>query len=137
MILGRGLCGVTYIPHESRKLPDCQVHRVSKKGNFVKCKTLFNVQEINAHIDRHKKSTKNASGTKKSGEMIFDKAAMVLAVRCLPRNFYNNEGRHMKSYNTYNKRGCIFPMVIWPAFRMGQFRVKGHPYHAPQFRSDI
>ena len=35
------------------------------------------------------------------------------------------------------KRGCIFPMVIWPAFRMGQFRVKGHPYHAPQFRSDI
>ena len=24
-------------------------------------------------------------------------------------------------------------MVIWPAFRMGQYRVDDHPYHAPQF----
>ena len=24
-------------------------------------------------------------------------------------------------------------MVIWPAFRMGQYRVNNHPYHAPQF----
>ena len=24
-------------------------------------------------------------------------------------------------------------MVIWPAFRMGQYRVNDHPYHAPQF----
>ena len=31
------------------------------------------------------------------------------------------------------KRGCVFPMVIWPAFRMGQYRVNYHPYHAPQF----
>ena len=26
-------------------------------------------------------------------------------------------------------------MVIWPAFRMGQYRVNDHPYHAPQFNS--
>ena len=32
-----------------------------------------------------------------------------------------------------NKRGCVFPMVIWPVFRMGQYRVTDHPYHAPQF----
>ena len=25
-------------------------------------------------------------------------------------------------------------MVIWPEFRMGQYRVNDHPYHAPQFR---
>ena len=31
------------------------------------------------------------------------------------------------------KRGCVFPMVIWPAFRMGQYRVNDNPYHAPQF----
>ena len=24
-------------------------------------------------------------------------------------------------------------MVIWPAFRMGQYRVNDHPYHTPQF----
>ena len=28
---------------------------------------------------------------------------------------------------------CVFPMVIWPAFRMVQYRVNDHPYHAPQF----
>ena len=28
-------------------------------------------------------------------------------------------------------------MVIWPAFRMGQYRVNDHPYHAPQFTSFI
>ena len=33
----------------------------------------------------------------------------------------------------YPKRGCVLPMVIWPAFRMGQYRVNDHPYHAPQF----
>ena len=26
-------------------------------------------------------------------------------------------------------------MVIWPAFRMGQYSVNDHPYHAPQFRN--
>ena len=26
-------------------------------------------------------------------------------------------------------------MVIWPAFRMRQYRVNDHPYHAPQFSS--
>ena len=32
-----------------------------------------------------------------------------------------------------NKQGCVFPMVIWPAFRMEKYRVNDHPYHAPQF----
>ena len=32
-----------------------------------------------------------------------------------------------------NKRGCVFPMVIWPAFRIWQYRVNDHPCHAPQF----
>ena len=37
--------------------------------------------------------------------------------------------------NSYwvSKRGCVFPMVNWPAFRMGQYRVNENPYHAPQF----
>ena len=33
--------------------------------------------------------------------------------------------------DTNSKLGCVFPMVIWPAFRMGQYRVNDHPYHAP------
>ena len=33
------------------------------------------------------------------------------------------------------KRGCVFSMVIWPAFRMGQYRANDHPYHAPQFNA--
>ena len=33
-----------------------------------------------------------------------------------------------------SKQGCVFPMVIWPAFRMEKYRVNDHPYHAPQFR---
>ena len=32
-----------------------------------------------------------------------------------------------------SKRGCVFSMVIWLAFHMGQYRVNDHPYHAPQF----
>ena len=32
-----------------------------------------------------------------------------------------------------NKRGCVFPMVIWPAIRMRQYRVNNYTYHAPQF----
>ena len=28
-------------------------------------------------------------------------------------------------------------MVIWPAFHIGQYRVNGHRYHAPQFRAEI
>ena len=31
------------------------------------------------------------------------------------------------------KLGCVFPMVIRPAFRMGQYRVNDHPYHTPHF----
>jgi len=36
-------------------------------------------------------------------------------------------------FNPSHKRGCVFPMVIWPAFRIRQYRVNDHPYHAPQF----
>ena len=37
------------------------------------------------------------------------------------------------SYQLHSKRGCVFPMVLWPEFRMGQYRVNDHHYHAPQF----
>ena len=30
------------------------------------------------------------------------------------------------------KREYVFPMVIWPAFRIGQYRANDHPYHAPR-----
>ena len=41
---------------------------------------------------------------------------------------------HINIYGiTSTKRGCVFPMVIWPEFRMGQYRVNDHPYHGPQF----
>ena len=33
----------------------------------------------------------------------------------------------------FYKRGYVFQMVIWSAFRMRQYRVKNHPYRAPQF----
>ena len=32
-----------------------------------------------------------------------------------------------------DKWGRVFAMVIWPAFRMGQYSVNNHLYHAPQF----
>ena len=35
--------------------------------------------------------------------------------------------------NKWSKIGCVFPMVIWSAFRMGQNRVNDYPYNAPQF----
>ena len=35
------------------------------------------------------------------------------------------------------KWGCVFPVVIWPAFRIGQYRVNDHPYHAPQLMSEF
>ena len=38
---------------------------------------------------------------------------------------------------TRYKRGCVFSMVIWPAFRMKQHRVKDHRYHAPQFNGEL
>ena len=41
--------------------------------------------------------------------------------------------RWWDSYLKNRKRGCVFPIAIWPAFRMGQYRVNNHPYHAPQF----
>ena len=31
------------------------------------------------------------------------------------------------------KYGCVFPMVIWSAFRMEKYRFNDHPYHALQF----
>ena len=31
--------------------------------------------------------------------------------------------------NMDHELGCVFPMVIWPAFRMGQYRVNDLPYH--------
>ena len=36
-------------------------------------------------------------------------------------------------YSLIYKRGCVFSMVIWPAFRMRQYRANDHAYHAPQF----
>ena len=41
-----------------------------------------------------------------------------------------------KAFTCY-KRGCVFPMVIWPEFCMGQYRVNDHLYHAPQFKFKI
>ena len=35
------------------------------------------------------------------------------------------------------KRGRVFPTVIWPANRMGQYRVNDHPYNAPQFSTTV
>ena len=57
----------------------------------------------------------------------------------------NNDHSELKScerrskFNPYNdtncNSGCVFPMIIWPAFRMRQYRVNDHRYHAPQFIS--
>ena len=50
-----------------------------------------------------------------------------------------NQNPTSRSVNTplEIKRGCVFPMVISPAFRMAQYRVNDHPYHAPQFTSRL
>ena len=34
------------------------------------------------------------------------------------------------------KPGCVIPMVIWPEFRMGKYRINDHPYHAPQLSKE-
>ena len=46
---------------------------------------------------------------------------------------WNNENDLFEFVKPPSKRGCVFPIVIWAAFRMGQYRVNDHPYHAPQF----
>ena len=35
------------------------------------------------------------------------------------------------------KQGCVFSMVIWPAFHIEKYRLNDHPYHAPQFRKHL
>ena len=50
------ICGVSFIPHEDQKLPDCEVFKCLRKGNFLKCSTLFSVQEITNHIRKHKRN---------------------------------------------------------------------------------
>ena len=40
-------------------------------------------------------------------------------------------------FNEFTKPGCVFPIVIWPAFRMGQYGVNDHPYHALQFNDVV
>ena len=55
LFIGRAICGVTYLPHEKEELPDCVVFKISRKGNFVKSKTLINVEQINQHFNSHKK----------------------------------------------------------------------------------
>ena len=54
------------------------------------------------------------------------------------QNLKNYEGQKStdRDWPGY-KLGCAFPMVIWPAFRMGQYRVNDHPYHAPQFKNTV
>ena len=42
----------------------------------------------------------------------------------------------MKSYHMIHKLGCVFPMVIWPEFRMGRYRDDDHREDAPHFRTD-
>ena len=52
----RALCGIEYLPppNDSADLPDCQIFRIMKKGNFANYKTLFNVEAFTEHIDRHR-----------------------------------------------------------------------------------
>ena len=40
---------------------------------------------------------------------------------------------HLIEARGNTKWGCVFPMVIWPEFRMWQYRVNDHPYHTPPF----
>ena len=40
-------------------------------------------------------------GSKATEEMIYDKAAIGVAVHCLPRNFYSNEGMVLKFFYEY------------------------------------
>ena len=50
-------------------------------------------------------------------------------------NPYYSQPEKINPYSKYPaKLGCVFPMVIWPAFHMGQYRANDHPYHAAQFR---
>ena len=47
--------------------------------------------------------------------------------------FLYSRNKKSRKFSDTSKRGCVFLMVIWPAFRMGQNGVNDHPYHAPQF----
>ena len=48
---------------------------------------------------------------------------------------YRKEAPHFTNPGqmAHSKRGCVFAMVIWPEFRMVQYRVNDHPYHTPQY----
>ena len=55
----------------------------------------------------------------------------------MPENFVQHAlcsaTRLKVSFYPHSMNGCVFPMVIWPAFRIGQYWVNNHFYHAPQF----
>ena len=50
---------------------------------------------------------------------------------------YERAHRTSEWFGATSKRGCAFPMVIWPEFRMGLYRVNDHPNHTPQFIGKI
>lgn len=120
-ILGRALCGINFIPHYDKKLPDCAVFKCIRGGNFLKsCSTLFSVEEFTRHIKKHVKknlgSTISIKGItdhqtwqikdwylisdctrKQSLEILLDKTAITVACRCLPHSFFANEARDINS----------------------------------------
>ena len=49
----------------------------------------------------------------------------------IPNSFAHIFRKSSRNRWMFVKQECVFPMVIWPAFRMGQYRVNDHPYHAP------
>ena len=62
----------------------------------------------------------------KEGEGLGRKQKGMVQIRSGPKKSDHGKDRGAK-------QGCVFPMVIWPAFRMEKYRVNDHPYHASQF----
>ena len=66
---------------------------------------------------------------------VFDypESGQKLIMSRISRFCQGNHDQQFGSTRPADKRGCVFPMVIWLKFRMGQYRVNDHPYHASQF----
>ena len=75
---------------------------------------------------------RDASGKSSSVEIFQSFTSRVSVKRKFRKTSRRNAATRLSG-----KRECVFPMVvwvIWSEFRMGQYRVNDHPYHAPQYR---
>ena len=93
------------MPSNSKNIPGLYIKHESNEGSWVRGSTSTNYSKND--LDYHRKLAFHG----KENDILKKNEGII------PRYA--------------GKVGCVFPMVIWVEFRMGQYRVNDHPFHAP------